>query len=62
MEETMIVFGNGESTTSETKAHFGDLEAIVCADDQLTDDLIAIHPIVDAGYNIHFSSKGGIMS
>ncbi len=59
MDETLIIFGNGEETTSNTRTHIGDLEAIVCDDDQLTDDLIAIHPIVDAGYNIHFSSTGG---
>jgi hypothetical protein len=61
MQETMIIFGNGEETTSTTRAHIGDLEAIVCNDNQLTDDLVAIHPIVDAGYDIHLSSKGGIV-
>ena len=61
MDETLIIFGNGEETTSNTRTHLGDLEAIVCNDDQLTDDLVAIHPIVDAGYNIHFSSTGGIV-
>jgi len=62
MEETTIIFGNGEETTSNTKAHIGELEAIVCNDNQLTDDLVAIHPIVDAGYDIHLSSKGGIIN
>ncbi|MFN9983184.1 MAG: hypothetical protein ACK53Y_24870, partial [bacterium] len=40
MEETAIIFGNGEETTSNTKAHIGELEAIVCNDNQLTDDLV----------------------
>jgi hypothetical protein len=62
MEETMIIFGNGEERTSSTKAHIGDLEAIVCNDNQLTDDLVAIHPIVDAGYDIHLSSTGEIVN
>ncbi len=62
MEETTIIFGNGEETTSNTKAHIGELEAIVCNDNQLTDDFIAIHPIVDAGYDIHLSSTGGIVN
>jgi hypothetical protein len=31
----------------------------VCNDDQLTDDIIAIHPIVDAGYDFYFPSWGG---
>ena len=62
MEETTIIFGNGEETTSNTKAHIGELEAIVCNDNQLTDDLVAIHPIVDAGYDIHLSSKGGVIN
>jgi hypothetical protein len=62
MEETTIIFGNGEETTSNTKTHIGELEAIVCNDNQLTDDLVAIHPIVDAGYDIHLSSKGGIVN
>ena len=44
------------------KAHIGELEAIVCNDNQLTDDLVAIHPIVDAGYDIHLSSKGGVIN
>jgi hypothetical protein len=61
MEETMIIFGNGKETTSTTRAHIGDLEAIVCNDNQVTDDLVAMHPIVDAGYGIHLSSKGGIV-
>ncbi len=59
MDETLLIFGEGEETTSNTRTHIGDLEAIVCDDDQLTDDLIAIRPIVDAGYNIHFSSIDG---
>jgi hypothetical protein len=42
MDETLIIFGNGEETTSNTRTHLGDLEAIVCNDDQLTDDLVAI--------------------
>jgi hypothetical protein len=45
-----------------TKAHKGVLEAIVCNDNQLTDDLVAIHPIVDSGYDIHLSSEGGIIN
>jgi hypothetical protein len=49
MDETLIIFGNGKETTSTTRMHIGDLEAIVCNDDQLTDDPVAIHPIVDAG-------------
>jgi hypothetical protein len=53
MEETLIIFGNGEETTSNTRTYLGELEAIVCNDDQFTDDLVAIHHIVDAGYNIH---------
>jgi hypothetical protein len=61
MDETLIILGNGEKTTSNRKACIGDLEAIVCNDDQLTDGLIAIHPIVDAGYNVSFSSWGGSM-
>jgi hypothetical protein len=40
----------------------GNLEAIVCNDGQLTDDLIAIHPIVDAGFDIHLTSEGGVMN
>ncbi len=62
MDETTIIFGNGEETTSGTIAFLGNLEAIVCNDDQLTDDLIAIHPIVDAGFDIHLTSEGGVMN
>jgi hypothetical protein len=29
MEEALIIFGNGGETTSNTKAHIGELEAIV---------------------------------
>ncbi len=61
MDETLIIFGNGKETTSTTRMHIGDLEAIVCNDDQLTDDPVAIYPIVDAGYNIYFSSWGGLI-
>jgi hypothetical protein len=53
MDETLIAFGNGEEKAITTRIHIGDLEAIVCDDDQLTDNLVAIHPIVDAGYDIH---------
>jgi len=62
MEETLIIFAYGGETTSKTKAHVGKLEAIVFNDNQLTDDLVAIHPIVDAGYDIHLSSKGEIVN
>jgi hypothetical protein len=41
--------------------HTWGLEAIECNDDQLTDDLVVIHPVVDAGPNIHLSSQGGTM-
>jgi hypothetical protein len=61
MDEMLIVFGNGEETKSTTRAHIGDLQAIVCNDDQLTDDLVAVHPILDAGYYICFSSWGGVI-
>jgi hypothetical protein len=62
MEKTLIIFGNGEETTSNKRAHIGDLEAIVCNDNQLTTNLVAIHPIVDAGYDIHLSSTGGTVN
>jgi len=62
MEKTLIIFGNGEETTSNKRAHIGDLEAIVCNDNQLTNNLVAIHPIVDAGYDIHLSSTGGTVN
>jgi hypothetical protein len=62
MEETLIIFGNGGETTSNTKAHISELEAIVCNENQLTDDLVAKHPILDAGYDIHLSSKGEIVN
>jgi hypothetical protein len=61
MDETLIIFGNGKETTSTTRMRIGDLEAIVCNDDQLTDVQVAVHPIVDAGYNIYFSSWGGLI-
>jgi hypothetical protein len=32
MEETTIIFGNGEETTRNTKTHIGEYEAIVCND------------------------------
>jgi hypothetical protein len=57
MDETTIMFGNGEETTSGTKAFLGNLEAIVCNDNQLTDDFIAIHRIVDAGFDIHLNEQ-----
>jgi hypothetical protein len=28
----------------------------------LTDDIRAIHPIVDAGFDIHLTSEGGVMN
>jgi hypothetical protein len=61
MDEMLIIFGNGAETTSASKTQLGDIQAVVCDDNQLTDNLVAIHPIVDAGYNIHFSSHGGIV-
>ncbi len=61
MDETVIIFGNRREITNNTSTHLGDLEVIVCNDDQLTDELIAIHPIVYVGYDIHSSSAGGTM-
>ncbi len=57
----LIIFGNGAESTSASRTNLGDMYVIVCNDNQLTDNLVAIHPIVDAGYSIHFSSDGGIV-
>ena len=44
-----------------TGTQIGGMQAIVCGDNQLMGDLLAIHSFVDAGYDILLSAARGIM-
>ena len=55
----VITFGNGESVTTSNTTRLGIANTIICPDDQLTDDLVAITPFIDAGYKLLLEQAGG---
>jgi hypothetical protein len=57
MDETFAIFRNGEEMTSTTRIGLGNLQVIVCNNDELTDELVAIYAIVDAGQEAQICFK-----
>jgi hypothetical protein len=50
-----------KKSTSTTGTQIGGMQALVCGDNQLMDDLLVIHSFLDAGYDILFSAAGRLM-
>ena len=42
-QETTVIFGNGDTALSTDRTQVGDLEALVCRDKDLTEDLVSIN-------------------
>ena len=57
--ETTIVFGNGQSSSTHRQAQLGELEAIVCADQDLHEDLISVNPLLDKGFKLTMEADRG---
>lgn len=45
---THIVFGNGNMTSTTQRTSIGEMEALICPDDQLQEDLVSINPLLDS--------------
>ena len=41
---TEIIFGNGQSTVTDKKTTIGDVEALICEDGILQEDLLSVNP------------------
>ena len=58
---TDIVFGNGESPSTNLRARIGHLDAIVCPDSCLSEDLVSVSPILDAGFTLTMERNEGLL-
>ena len=56
---TTIMFGNGHTSSTDRQAQLGDLEAIVCSDTDLNEDLISVNPLLDKGFKLTMESDSG---
>ena len=56
---TTIIFGNGQSSSTYQQAQLGQLEAIVCADKDLHEDLISVNPLLDKGFTLTMDADQG---
>jgi len=55
-----IMYGNGSTYLSRITAQLNQsIKAIVVDDSSLIDDLMSVNPILDLGYDVLLSSKGG---
>ena len=56
---TTIIFGNGQSSSTHQQTQLGQLEAIVCADKELHEDLISVNPLLDKGFKLTMEADHG---
>ena len=61
-QETTIIFGNGETAQSNERAKIGTLEALVCQDRDLNEDLVSINPLLDIGFNLTMGPSSGTLT
>ena len=54
---TEIVFGNGHSTMTDTRTRIGELDALVCQDYTLQEDLLNVNPLLDIGFTLTMMDK-----
>ena len=57
--ETTIIYGNGQSSTTHQQTRLGQLEAIVCPDQDLHEDLISVNPLLDQGFRLTMQADRG---
>ena len=60
-KSTKIVFGNGQSTVTDKKTNIGPIEAIVCPDNVLQEDLLSINPFMDIGFKLTLDKDEGTL-
>ena len=53
------MFGNGHTSSTDRQAQLGDLEAIVCSDTDLNEDLISVNSLLDKGFKLTMESDSG---
>ena len=58
---TEIIFGNGHSTVANRKTRLGPIEAIICPDNTLQEDLLSINPFIDIGFKLNLSHNEGTL-
>ena len=56
---TTVVFGNGQTSSTDQFTQLGQLKAIVCEDKDLHEDLISVNPLLDAGYELSMDANRG---
>ena len=61
-QETTIIFGNGDTALSRERTQIGELEALVCEDKDLNEDLVSINPLLDIGFKLTMESSCGKLS
>jgi len=59
MEETLIVFGQGDTKMANLKTHIGDMEATVLDN---VPTLISPVPVIQAGGSMHLEGDGGYIA
>ena len=56
---TRIVSANGQATDTNQTANIIQIEALVCPDKDLTEDLVSIDPLLDYGFNLIMEKNEG---
>ena len=59
---TEIVFGNGHATVTDTRTKIGDLDALICQDETLKEDLLSVNPLLDIGCKLTMDKDRGLLS
>ena len=59
---TEIIFGNGHSTVTDQKTRIGELDALVCKDNALQEDLLSVNPLLDIGFKLTMDKDKGTLS
>ena len=60
-QDTEIIFGNGHSTVTSTRTRIGELEALVCEDNVLQEDLLSVNPLLDSGFKLTMDKDKGLL-
>ena len=58
---TEIIFGNGHSTVTDKKTTIGDVEALICEDGILQEDLLSVNPLLDIGFKLTMNKSSGLL-
>ena len=58
---TEIIFGNGHSTVTDKKTIIGDVEALICEDGILQEDLLSVNSLLDIGFKLTMNKSSGLL-